>query len=172
MEMHRLVDGTEILLRPIDPGDEPLIEELHERHSEHTIRLRFFALVRHLSRGQLMRLCHLDPSREAGLAALYHDAQGQLHMIGVARYYLHHETGEAEFAVVVTDTWQNRGVGGHLMRQLAEFAQRAGAKRLVGDVLRENTAMLRLMLGLGYTIRPTDDPAVVQAVRELAPAAG
>jgi acetyltransferase len=167
MDTHRLADGTEIFVRPIGPDDEPLIEELHERHSAHTIRMRFFGLVRHLSRESLTRLCRLDPSREAALAALHQGADGRPHIIGVSRYYLTPETGEAEFAVVVTDEWQGRGVGWILMRRLENVARPRGVKRLVGDVLRENATMLQLMTALGYTVRLTDDPAVVQAVKDI-----
>jgi acetyltransferase len=167
METHRLADGAEILVRPVGPDDEPLIEELHERHSEHTIRMRFFGLVRHLSRGALTRLCRLDPAREAALAALHHEADGRPHIIGVSRYYLTPETGEAEFAVVVTDAWQGRGVGWHLMRRLEEVARQHGVRRLAGDVLRENAAMIQMMTGLGYAIESTDDAAVVRAVKDV-----
>jgi acetyltransferase len=167
MQTHRLADGTEILVRLIGPDDEPLIEELHERHSEHTIRMRFFGLVRHLSRESLMRLCRLDPDREAALAALVPGADGRPHIIGVSRYHLTPETGEAEFAVVVTDDWQGKGVGWLLMRRLEELAPPRGVTRLVGDVLRENVAMLQLMTALGYAIQSTDDPAVVRAVKDV-----
>jgi acetyltransferase len=167
METHRLADGTEILVRPVGPEDEPLITELHERHSEHTIRMRFFGMVRHLSRESLVRLCRLDPDREVALAALHRGADGRPHIIGVSRYHLTPETGEAEFAVVVTDAWHGKGVGWHLMRRLGEVARGRGVKRLVGDVLRENVTMLRLMTALGYTIQSTDDPAVVRVVMDL-----
>jgi acetyltransferase len=84
MEMHRLSDGTEVLVRPIGPGDESLIEELHAAHSEHPIRMRFFGLVRHLSHDDLAWLCHLDHGRQTARAALHRGADGRPHMIGVS----------------------------------------------------------------------------------------
>ncbi len=167
MDTHRLADGTEIRVRPIGPDDEPLIDELHGQHSEQTIRMRFFGMVRRLSRESLMRLCRLDPEREAALAAVHQGPDGRPHIIAVSRYHMTTETGDAEFAVVVTDAWQGKGVGWYLMRRLEEVARQRGAKRLVGDVLRENVTMLQLMSALGYTIQSTDDPAVVRAVMDL-----
>jgi acetyltransferase len=166
-ETHRLDDGTEILVRPIGPDDESLIVELHEGHSEYTIRMRFFGMVRHLSRASLIRLCHLDYDREMALGAILQGADGRPHIIGVSRYHVHPDTNEAEFAVVVTDAWQGKGIGSLLMRRLTELARKRGAKRLYGDVLRENENMLQLMHALGFTIQPTEDAAVVQAVMEL-----
>jgi acetyltransferase len=168
METHRLGDGTEILVRPVRPEDETLIVELHEGHSEQTIRMRFFGMVRHLSRDNLIRLLQLDAARDLALAALHPGADGRPRMIGVSRYHLDAATGDAEFAVVVTDAWQGKGVGSHLMRRLADAARQRGVKRLVGDVLRENAAMLRLMSALGFTIASTEDPRVVRAVMQLA----
>jgi acetyltransferase len=167
-ETFRLDDGTEILVRPVRPDDESLIVELHEAHSDHTIRMRFFGMVRRLTREQLVRLCHLDYERDMALAALHQGTDGRPHMIGVSRYHLSPETGEAEFAVVVTDAWQGKGVGSYLMRRLADVALARGVTRLVGDVLRENANMLQLMRGLGYAIHSTNDAGVVAAVRELA----
>jgi len=162
-----LDDGTEILVRPLRADDEALIVELHEGHSEHTIRMRFFGMVRHLSHESLLRLCHLDYDRAMALAAIHTGADGRPHIIGVSRYHRHPQTDEAEFAVVVTDAWQGRGVGWELMRRLMDMARNHGVKRLVGDVLRENTNMLQLMGALGFRLRPTEDATVVQAVREL-----
>ena len=68
----RLRDGREVTIRPIRPEDEPLIIALHAGHSEHTIRMRFFSLVKTLSRDSLIRLCHLDYDREMALVAVLH----------------------------------------------------------------------------------------------------
>jgi acetyltransferase len=169
VKTHRLGDGTELLVRPVRPEDEPLIVELHDGLSEQTIRMRFFSMVRRLTRDSLIRLCHLDYGRALALVATHRGADGRPHAIGVSRYHRHGETGEAEFAVVVTDAWQGKGVGQLLMRQLLDAARERGVRRIVGEVLRENAAMLRLMTSLGFAIRPTEDPQVVQVVVDLVP---
>jgi acetyltransferase len=164
---HKLSDGTEIEVRVLRPEDEPLIVALHDTLSENTIRMRFFSLVRRLSHESLIRLCHLDYDREMALAAVARGADGKPHFIGVARYHLTRETGEAEFAVVVTDAWQGKGLGGYLMSRLIDAARDQGVKRLTGLVLRENAAMLEFVKGLGFSIESTDDPVVLNAVLTL-----
>jgi acetyltransferase len=162
----RLGDGTEVVVRPIRPEDEPLVIAMHAGHSERTIRMRFFSMLRRLTRDHLIRLCHLDYEREMALVAVSR-ADGRPKILGVSRYYLDPETGTAEFAVVVGDAWQGQGLGRHLMQRLIEVARQGGVKRLVGPVLRENDPMLRLMHELGFAVRETDEPTVVEAVREL-----
>src|SRR5262249_32944576 len=129
-----LTDGTAMLIRPIMPEDEPLLIALHAGLSEHTIRMRFFSMVKTLSHDSLIRLCHLDYDREMALAAVQRDEQGP-HIRGVSRYYLDPETGVAEFAVLVGDPWQGKGLGWHLMERLIAIARQRGVRRLVGVIL-------------------------------------
>jgi len=168
----RLSDGSEALIRAIRPEDEPLIIALHAGHSERTIRMRFFSMVKTLSRDSLIRLCHLDYDREMALVAEKKDATGRPQLLGVSRYYLTPQTGEAEFAVVVGDAWQGQGLGWHLMTRLIQVAKERGVKRLVGVVLHENAPMLKLTGELGFQPAPSDDPSVVEVALDLTSSAG
>ena len=162
----RLRDGREVVVRPIVPEDEPLIVAMHASHSEHTLRMRFFSLVKTLSRDSLIRLCHLDYGREMALVAVWREG-GAERFAGVARYYLHPESGTAEFALVVGDAWQRQGLGGHLMARLAEVARERGVRRLRGLVLGENAPMLALMQKLGFAAGDGPEPGVVAVAKEL-----
>ncbi len=53
----------------------------------------------------------------------------------------------AEFAVVVADAWQGRGVARMLMTRLIDCARARGLKRLEGTVLRSNHNMLKFTAG-------------------------
>lgn len=158
---YRLNDGAEVVVRAIRPEDEPLIIAMHATFSDRTIRMRFFSMVKRLSHESLIRLCYLDYNRELALVAVHQDEQGP-HIVGVSRYYLDPETREAEFAVVVTDRWQGRGLGRHLMERLIAVARQSGVKRLVGAVLNENEPMLDLARELGFTPRTVADDGVVE----------
>jgi acetyltransferase len=77
-------------------------------------------------------------------------------MVGIARYIVNPDQESAEFAVVVTDAWQGRGVARELMQALIACARRKGLQRLVGTVLRANVGMLRFSQALGFEVH--DDP--------------
>lgn len=155
-----LNDGTAVTIRPIRPEDEPLLIAFHAGHSEHTIRMRFFSMVKKLSRESLIRLCHLDYDRDIALVAVER-ANGQECFCGVARFFMDPETHMAEFALVVGDAWQGKGLGRHLMQRLIAVARDKGVRELVGDVLAENHQMLQLVEELGFTQQPADDPSIV-----------
>lgn len=139
---------------------------MHATLSDETIRMRYFSLVRRLSHERLTRLCDLDYACEMALVAEEQRADGP-HLLGVSRYYNEPETGDAEFAVLVTDHYQGQGLGRHLMERLIAVARDRGIRRLVGLVLRENLPMLGLLRKLGFHIHPSEDPLAVGAVLEL-----
>ena len=167
----RLKDGTEVTVRAVRPEDEPLIVAMHDRHSEHTIRMRYFGQVKTLTRDRLVRLCHLDYDREMALAAVRREG-GAAEMLGVSRYYLDPATGEAEFALIVNDAHQGQGLGRHLLERLIAVARGRGVRRLAGPVLAENAPMLELTRALGFAAEPTGEGTVVRMVRDLSDAGG
>jgi acetyltransferase len=54
------------------------------------------------------------------------------------------------------------------MSRLIEVGRQSGVERLVGRILRENANMLKMAKELGFRVKPTDDPMVVQAELDLA----
>ncbi|MBI3822599.1 MAG: GNAT family N-acetyltransferase [Planctomycetes bacterium] len=163
----RLPNGTDIVVRAIRPEDEPLIEAHHRTLSEQSIRMRFFSLVKTLSRDSLIRLCHLDYAREMALVAERKNAEGKPEIIGVSRYYMNPQTRAAEFAVIVSDAYQGQGLGQHLMERLIAVARERGVRQLVGAVLRENQRMFALMRELGFREAKSTDRDAVTVVLDL-----
>lgn len=163
----RLPDETEIVIRAIRPEDEKLIEAHHGALSEQSIRMRFFSMVKALSRESLIRLCHLDYAREMALVAEWKNAENKPEIIGVSRYYMNPQTRSAEFAVIVRDAYQGQGLGQHLMERLIAVARERGVRRLVGLVLHENAGMLTLVKALGFREEGPADRDAVQVVLDL-----
>jgi acetyltransferase len=163
----KLADGKEIVIRAIRAEDEPLIEAHHRTLSEQSIRRRFFSMVKTLSRDSMIRLCHLDYAREMALVAEGKNEQGQRAIFGVSRYYMNPQTREAEFAVIVSDTFQGKGLGQHLMERLIAVARERGVRQLVGSVLRDNGPMLTLAKELGFHEPKFIDRDVVQVELDL-----
>jgi acetyltransferase len=154
-------------VRAIRPEDEPLIEDHHGALSEQSIRMRYFSMVKTLSRDSLIRLCHLDYAREMALVAERKNADGRPEIIGVSRYYMNPQTRSAEFSVIVRDAYQGEGLGQHLMERLIAVARERGVRRLVGGVLRENHRMKAFAKELGFRESTSEDRDAVQVVLDL-----
>ena len=102
------------------------------------------------------RFTQVDYDRELALVALDGKPRTEK-IVAVARYVANPDGGSAEFAVVVADVWQGRGLGHALMRMLVGCARRRGFRRLVGNVLSANAPMLALVARLGFESRPDPD---------------
>jgi acetyltransferase len=166
-----LRDGTVLAMRPIRPEDAEMERRFVAELSEQTKFFRFFYRLHELTPAMLGRFTQVDYDRELALLALAPDPAnpGAQMIIGIARYIANHDHESAEFAVVVADEWQGRGVASRLMKALIACAKKRGLLRLVGTVLRANHNMVRFCEGLGFTISDdAEDPEQVEAVLPLA----
>ena len=66
----------------------------------------------------------------------------------------------AEFAILVDSSIKGRGLGRKLMTKMIGYLRRRGTRKIEGQILLENEAMLRLATTLGFTIRPLDGIAM------------
>ena len=144
-------DGTEVLLRSIEPGDYD-IEEAFVNGLSQSTRYKRLMSARQPTSDEIHRWTHIDRRREGAVIAVI-VIDGIEREIGVARYAM--EKGDrdaAECAIVVSDAWQRRGLGAQLLTALIELARRSGLKRLYGTTLAENEAMVGLALRFGFQV--------------------
>ena len=139
-----LPDGTELILRPIEPGDKARLSAALGRLSAETIRRRFFAAKPRFSSGELRYLTEVDGHNHIALVALLADDPERI--VAVARCVrLPDAPDTAEFAIVVGDALQGRGLGRLLAGALADAARREGIRRFAATMLAENEAVLAIM---------------------------
>jgi RimJ/RimL family protein N-acetyltransferase len=142
-----LRDGDIVRLRPIRPEDKPRLLEAFERLGTGSRYRRFLAHKKELSVDELAWLTEVDHHDHEAIAAL--DPQTD-DGIGVARYVrLPDRPDAAEAAVTVVDDWQGRGVGGLLLRRLAQRAREERIREFHATLLTDNRAMLALFRRLG-----------------------
>ncbi len=88
-------------------------------------------------------------------------------IIGVARYAANGDEGY-EFAVVITDEWQARGVAATLSRLLFDYARIEGIRTLHAKILVSNNHMIEFAHWLGMSTRfSPEDSMVVRASVDL-----
>src|SRR6266850_4445969 len=109
---------------------------------------------------ELRRFTDIDYERELALIATT-PVQGRERQIGVARYVKESSPGDAEFAIVLGDDWQGRGLGTRLLASLLVAAKSRGVRRLVGTTLSVNSGMLALGRKLGFKLAADPRSAIV-----------
>ncbi|SDH40460.1 GNAT family N-acetyltransferase [Propionivibrio dicarboxylicus] len=158
-----LPDGERITLRPIAPEDADIEQEFVRHLSDESKYYRFMDALRELTPATLIRFTQIDYAREMALLATIAEGKTE-RVIGVARYVVCADGETAEFALVVADAWQKRGIGRQLMAALIEEAQEKGIRRMVGDVLAMNAKMLRLAGALGFSSHPDPEDSTIQRI--------
>ena len=147
-----LPDGASLVIRPIRPEDAEIERAFVRGLSEETRYFRFFGALHELSPEQLARFTQIDYDREMALVAVLENEDAETE-IGVARYVINPDWQSCEFALVVADGWQHRGIGHRLMEALIDVARTKELKSMEGDVLAHNLNMLELVASLGFQHR-------------------
>jgi len=160
-------DGSEITIRPISAADLELEREFVSRLSPATGYQRLMS-ARSLSLAELKRFTDIDYSREMALIATTM-VEGKEHQIGVARYVKDEAApGEAEFAIVLADDWQGRGLGSKLLASLLAAARAHGVRRALATTMSTNEGMLALARRMGFTLSPNPaSPSITSLTLEL-----
>lgn len=164
-----LNDGTQVMLRPIRPEDEPLWHKMMADCSQESIRFRFRHLFKVMSHEMAARYCFIDYDRELAIVAEI-EQMGQRELAGVGHLVCDVDHVQAEFAALVTDKWHGRGLGTRLTRYCLEIAASWGLEKVFGETDRNNHRMLATFRRQGFELtfgKEFDDPVI--AVKTMSP---
>lgn len=163
----RLPDDTEVLLRPIRPEDEQLWRNLIASSSPESLRFRFRSLFKTTDHQMAVRHCMIDYERELALV-VETGAEGRRQLIGIGQLITDLDHESAEYAVIVPDPWQGRGVGGLLLDYCLEVAARWGIREVTAETDPANTRMLTMFQKRGFSsdMRREDDVVFLRKALE------
>jgi acetyltransferase len=161
-----LADGASLVIRPIRPADAEIEQEFVRNLSAESRYFRFMDALRELSPPMLSHFTSVDYDHHMALVAV--SLTPRETEVAVARYVVGPDDRSCEFAIVVADAWQRRGVGTLLMGALMDAARRRGLRLMYGEVLASNHKMLDLMRRLGFqVVRSPADARVVRVEADL-----
>jgi len=143
-----LRDGTEVLLRPIRPEDEPLEHEMFTSLSEATLRERFYQSIKTITHEMHVRFCHIDYDREMAIVAEIR-RRGKKSMIGMGSFMIDPDGKQCEFSVLVHDDFQGQGLASKLVDILIGIADEKGLEEFYGYIEPQNRKMASLTTKLG-----------------------
>ena len=120
-----------------------------------------------LPASMLARFTLIDYDREMALVALFRErtvgADGEIketdRIVGVSRYVTNPDQSSCEFALVVADDFNGKGLGSRLMLSIMDVARDKGLTEINGLVLANNPGMLKLMRSLGFVVKPFPEDA-------------
>ncbi len=152
ISVYGLPDGTDVALRPIRPEDEPLELEMLSTLSEAAMKTRFFAPLKNFPHEMLSGFCNIDYDREMAIVAESKEG-GKRSLAGIVRLIIDPDYRSGEYAVLVHDKFQGKGLGYKLMDIIIGIAQEKGLEEIYGTVLSRNQKMLQMARKLGFTLK-------------------
>lgn len=147
-----LKNGKEVFLRPIMQTDEHLIVDLLNKLSPDAVYLRFLRPVTVLPDNLLFQLTHINYTGNFALTAVIEE-EGKDALIAVARYGYDPENHITDFAIVVRDDWQSRGLGKYMLAKILAIGREQGISRFESIIDSNNTVMKHLLRELGYPVK-------------------
>jgi acetyltransferase len=161
-----LSDGMPVVVRPIEPEDEPMWRRLLGECSYDSLWARFRYSFKVDTHEAAIRFCFVDYDREL-TAVAESTIDGERRMLGVARLVSHNDAPRAEFAVLVGDAWQGKGVGTLLTKFCLEHADRSRVKWVHADTGRTNHRMIKIFKHYGFDLQPASDATLLQATKRI-----
>ncbi|MCX6380844.1 MAG: bifunctional acetate--CoA ligase family protein/GNAT family N-acetyltransferase [Armatimonadetes bacterium] len=156
-----LPDGSEVVIRPIRPEDEPLMVKFHETLSAESVYLRYFHLInlsQRVAHERLTRICFNDYDRELALVVEKRNTSGELkEILAIGRLSKQPHTHDAEFSMIVNDRWQRQGIGTEVLKRLVQIGRDEKVAKITSDILPANYGMQRICQKLGFTIERKED---------------
>ncbi|MBI4286598.1 MAG: GNAT family N-acetyltransferase [Chloroflexi bacterium] len=163
-----LRDGSTLYLRAIKCEDEEKLLALFSRLRPHTIYLRFHRALSQLSREEARLFCTVDYDSSFGLVGTVGEGLEEK-IVAAARYYRLPSGDSAEVAFIVEDAYQGRGIGTHLLEQLATIAREQGIRLFEANVLLENQEMLKVVRDSGFRAAQEMTDGIYRLTLDLAP---
>ncbi|MBF0264101.1 MAG: bifunctional acetate--CoA ligase family protein/GNAT family N-acetyltransferase [Gammaproteobacteria bacterium] len=160
----QLNDGTNIIIRPIRPEDAEIEQKFIRELSQEAKYFRFMSSLQELSQEMLVRFTQIDYHNEMALIAVKTNLDLE-EEIGVVRYITNLDNTSCEFALVISDKWQHKGIGHLMMNKLIQIARDRGFEKMEGEILSNNVKMLDLIKSIGFEIsNDPDDLSIKHAV--------
>lgn len=164
-----------LTIRPLRSADQPLLIAFHRALSDDDVRLRFFhamSLDSRTAQARQVERCTTLPWREVVLIATTPHPDGGEQIVGIGQMSRLGETREAEVALLVHGRFQRRGIGRRLMQRLIAIARSMGLRRLIAQMLSDNTAMRQLCRRMGFRLRYIEPDRLYRAELDVLPPAG
>jgi acetyltransferase len=130
------------------------------------VYLRYFhplPLSERIAHERLTRICFVNYEREIALVAEKRDPSGKPHVIGVGRLIKLRGGLEAEFAILISDAYQQQGLGKELLTRLVQIGRDEKVSRISADILPDNVGMIRVSEQVGFKSKYHLEDGVVKA---------
>ncbi|MHA2503820.1 MAG: GNAT family N-acetyltransferase [Candidatus Kariarchaeaceae archaeon] len=140
------VNGLKLRFRQIEPEDARAWYQFILSCSKHSIYTRYQHAVQ-FDRQEISKHCDIDPTEEIAYVAELQDGT----IVGEVRLYIfENSSAEAEFAILVADAYQGKGIGQVMTREIIRIGKSQGIRRVIAFTDNDNRKMLQVFKKMGF----------------------
>lgn len=161
-----LQDGTNVLLRPIKPEDEPLWLEMLGSCSKETIYSRFRYFFHWEAHEIATRYCFIDYDREIAIVAEITEGEKR-QIAGIGRLIADPDHETVEFAILIADDWQQKDLGNILTDFCLYIAGKWNLKKIMAQTTTDNNRMIAVFKKRGFDMAINSQDSTVDVSKEL-----
>jgi len=107
-------------------------------------------VIEDITHEMLIRFCNIDYEREMAIVTEIREGNTRK-IVGIGRLIVEPDFKSGQFAVLVHDSFQGKGLGFALIDMMIGIAQEKGLDEIYGIVLSENERMLKICRKLGFS---------------------
>ncbi len=149
-----LPDNSIIQLRPVHPVDGNQADIFREKMSAKSMYNRFLGYIPRKTDKLVKQLTEIDYSKEMAIVAVLQDGNPK-EIVAVSRIVSDSE-GKVEFAIIVADEWQGKGLGKIMTDYMIKIAADMGFESIYALVFNDNEAMLKVLKQRGFEMKKED----------------
>ncbi len=162
----KLQDGTDLLLRPIKPEDEPLWLEMLGNCSKEALYSRFRYFFHWETHDVATRYCYIDYDRELAIVAETREGE-ERKLVGVGRLIADPDHEAVEYAILIIDAWQNRDLGNIITDYCLDIAGKWNLTRIYAQTTADNTRMISVFRSRQFKIKKGENDDLVEVEKFL-----
>jgi acyl-CoA hydrolase/GNAT superfamily N-acetyltransferase len=148
--------GLEIFLRPVKISDESLLKDFIYSLSDRSMYLRFFSERKDMPHERLQKFMTIDSTKDLLLLAVIRQEEKE-QVIGIGEYHIAKNDYSAEFAFVIRENYQNKGIGKVLLSYLVNIAQKKGLLSFTCTVHMDNQPAVYLLKKMGFEVETVEE---------------
>jgi RimJ/RimL family protein N-acetyltransferase len=156
------VDGRPVHLRLLTAHDVDLWTAFVKSCSGRSLWLRFLSPFSPTPEAA-ERFCNIDPEEELAVAAEITE-DNQTKLIAIARLIKCRSRDEAEYAVIVTDSWQQKRLGRALSEACLKLARFLGLRAVSAETVQENFPMMKVFSHCRFRMQGKDKSMVLMSL--------
>lgn len=150
-----LKDETLVQFRPIHPKDGKQAWTIKEKFSDESIYERFLGYIPPITEENIIRFTQIDYLTEMAIVAEINQ-EGQKEIVAIARLAKDLDGDAAEFAIIIADQCQGKGLGTIMTRYMIKIAKDLAFEKVYALTFSSNIPMLEILRREGFDFRKED----------------